>query len=32
MGKYLTIDNTGVIDIVGTALGGFQAFSVIYQQ
>jgi phospholipase C len=31
-GKYLTIDNTGVIDIVGTAPEGFQAFSVTYQQ
>jgi phospholipase C len=31
-GKYLSIDNTGVIDIVGTAPVGFQVFSVTYQQ
>jgi phospholipase C len=28
-GKYLTIDKTGVIDIVGTAPVGFQVYSII---
>jgi phospholipase C len=30
-GKYLTIDKTGVIDIVGTAPVGFQVYSITYQ-
>jgi phospholipase C len=29
-GKYLTIDNNGVIDIIGTPMG-FQIYSVTYQ-